>query len=91
MPTGTGTLAFGAAPGGSYLEVVVTGQTGILTSSHVEAFMQADTTADHNEVEHAIVPIQLRAGTIVAGVGFTVYASTEWRLTGDFTFHWVWI
>jgi len=91
LPTGTGTLSFGAAPGTNYLEVVVTGETGILSGSQVEAYLMADVTADHNAIEHAIVPITLRCGAISAGVGFTVFVSTEWRLTGDFTYHWVWI
>lgn len=91
MPFGTGTLAFGAAPGTNCLEVVITGEAGIISGSQVEAYLMADATVDHNAVEHAIVPITLRCGAISPGVGFTVYASSEWRLTGDFTFHWVWV
>ena len=87
---GIGTLNFGAAPGTNRLSVVVTGQTGILTTSTVICFMMADSTSDHNAEEHLLVPIHLCANTIVAGTGFTVQAATEWRLTGTFKFRWSW-
>ena len=88
--TGTATIDFGAAPGGSSAAVAVTGQTGILSGSSVEAWLMADTTADHNDTEHAFVPITVRCGTIVAGTGFTIYAFTDLRLTGTFSVRWVW-
>ena len=88
--TGTATLNFGSAPGTNVVTTVVTGQTSIGLSSHVEAFMMGSSTATHNATEHLIAPITLRCGDIVAGTGFTIYASTELRLTGAFTVHWVW-
>jgi hypothetical protein len=88
--TGTATVNFGSAPGTNYVEVVVTGQAAISATSHVDAFLMASATADHNAMEHAIVPLRLTCGNVVAGTGFTIYVSTEWRLTGSFTLHWVW-
>jgi hypothetical protein len=87
---GTATVDFGAAPGTNVVTVAVTGQAGILGTSHAEAWMMGDATADHNAVEHAIAPIKLSCGSLVAGTGFTITAATEWRLTGTFTVHWVW-
>jgi hypothetical protein len=87
---GTATLNFGSAPGTNVVETTVTGQTGITTSSHVEAWLMGDSTAGHNAYEHAIVPIKLSCGSLVNNTGFTITASSEWRLTGTFTAHWVW-
>lgn len=90
--TGTATLDFGAAPGRNDATVTVTGQTGILTGSHVEAWiMGTDSTAAHNAYEHAMVPMITRATNLVAGTGFDIFASCEWLLTGTFTVHWVWL
>lgn len=88
--TGTAVLNFGAAPGTNFVTVAVTGQTGITTGSHVEAWMMAESTATHNAYEHAIAPIKLTVGDIVANTGFTINAVTDWRLTGTFNAHWVW-
>jgi hypothetical protein len=60
----------------------------------VEAFMMADSTVSgsvgHNAEEHKLVPIRLVCGNISAGVGFTIWAETEWRLTSTFQVRWVW-
>jgi hypothetical protein len=88
--TGTATLDFGAVPGTNIAEVTIVGQTGILAGSLVEAFMMGDTTATHNAYEHTTVPIRLSCGTITAGAGFVITGSTDWRLDGTFTVHWVW-
>ncbi len=87
---GIAILDFEGPPGSSYAEVIVTGQGSILADSAVEAFMMAESTADHNDVEHALVPIKLTCGDVVAGVGFTIRAVTEYRLTGTFKIRWVW-
>jgi hypothetical protein len=89
---GTATLNFGSAPGTNIVETAVTGQASITTGAHVEAFLMGESTATHNNYEHLIVPMSIRVdkATIVAGIGFTIIASTDWRLTGTFTVHWVW-
>ena len=91
MPgTGSATLDFGAAPGTSVVTTTITGETGILSTSHVEAWMMGDSTADHNAYEHLIVPLVVRCGSITDGAGFDIIASSDLRLTGTFTVHWVW-
>lgn len=83
-------LDFGSTPGTNVATTTVTGQTGIAASSHVEAWMMGDTTGTHNAYEHLVVPLVVRCGNIVAGVGFDIVASSELRLNGTFTVHWVW-
>lgn len=89
--TGTATLTFGSIPGTNLVTTTVTGQAGILTNSHIEAFLMGDSTATHNVYEHNIVPFTLTCGNIVAGTGFDIVASSDLRLTGTFTCHWVWV
>lgn len=88
--TGTAVIDFGAAPGGNAASVAVTGQGAILSGSLCEAWMMASSSADHNDQEHMLVPVKLTCGSVVAGTGFTIYARSEWRLTGQFTVQWVW-
>jgi hypothetical protein len=91
IATGTTTLDFGATPGTNNLEVVITGQTTITGTSKCKAYLVATATAEHNITEHTIVPINITCGNIVAGTGFTIYASTDLRLTGTFNINWEWI
>lgn len=88
--SGSAVLDFGAAPGKSAVQVAVTGQTNILTGSSVQAWIAADSTADHNAQEHALGLITVAAGSIVAGTGFTIYARSLARLTGQFLVRWAW-
>jgi|SRR5215475_905586 len=71
---GSTTLTFGAFPGSSNTSVAVTGQTSILTSSLVEAWIFPLLTSDHSADEHIVDPPMITAGNIVAGTGFTIYA-----------------
>jgi hypothetical protein len=92
VATGTAVLDFGATPAEN-ASVVVTGQAGILTTSHVEAFMMRDSTTDNGVDEHeeAAAMLRLVCGSIVAGTGFTIYAFSLGALAmGQFTLHWVW-
>lgn len=71
---GTSTLNFGSFPGVAKASVAVTGQTSILTSSSIEAWISLNTaTSDHSTDEHQIENFKLTAGNIVAGTGFTIY------------------
>ena len=93
MPTGVGTatLDFGAAPGSSYATVTVSGQTGLTSGAHVEAWLQGDSTATHNDTEHLIAPITTRVGAVdTVADSFIIHATTDQRLTGTFLVHWVW-
>ncbi len=91
--TGTAMIDFGAAPGTNLVTLTVT-DAAILGTSFVEAFMMGDTTVSgavgHNELEHAIVPIKLTCVPTV-GVGFTITAYSEWRLTSTFKVRWIWV
>lgn len=90
---GTATLAFGAAPGTNVVIATVTGQTGIAAGASIKAWIAADSTADHNAYEHAVIfpgRIGLACGDVINGVGFSIYASTELRLTGNVACRWEW-
>lgn len=77
MATGTTTVDFGAWPGSTEASVTITGQTGILSGSLVEAWILPDTTADHTIGDHIAAPIKVVAHTISAGVGFTITATLQ--------------
>jgi hypothetical protein len=70
---GTTTINFGAFPGGYDTSVAVTGQASITGTSLVEAWIFPTATADHSADEHLMTEIKVRAGNVVAGVGFTIY------------------
>jgi hypothetical protein len=94
MATGTATIDFGAFPGKTDTSVTVTGQTGILNTSLVEAWIFPSATADHSADEHWVEDIVIVAGNIVAGTGFTIYAhvgaTNRGRLYGQYTVAWAW-
>ena len=71
---GTATVDFGAFPGSSHATVDVTGQTAILSTSLVEAWIMPKDTADHLADEHVVESIRVVAGAPTAGVGFTIHA-----------------
>lgn len=71
--TGTATLDFGAFPGKSHATVAVTGQTGIIAGSLVEAWIRPEATADHTADEHMMETLKVFAADIVAGTGFTIH------------------
>jgi hypothetical protein len=85
MATGTTTVNFGTFPGSSDTSVVITGQTGILSGSFVEAWITPTATADHTADEHFAETVQVMAGNIVAGTGFTIYAKNTNTLTEPVT------
>lgn len=87
---GTAILNFGSAPGTNMVITTVTGEAGILSGSAADAFIMANSTATHNSYEHSIVPIILRCGNIIPGIGFDIIATSELRLTGTFLVNWVW-
>jgi hypothetical protein len=70
---GTVVLDFGAFPGKSDASVAVTGQSGIVSGSLVEAWIRLEATSDHSADEHMVETIKVFAGNIIAGTGFTVY------------------
>lgn len=100
MPgSGSTVLDFGTHPGSDEAEVVVTGQAAITATSLVEAQVRiapttgaADSSDNHSLDEHLVENLRVRAGSIVAGTGFTVYGLTEGpcRLKGRWNVDWVW-
>jgi hypothetical protein len=89
---GTAIINFGSAPGTNMASIIVTGQTGILITSNVQAFVMDDSTSDHISYEHIMFPMaaQLVCNTVVAGTGFTITAVSTLRLTGAFSVRWFW-
>ena len=77
---GTATLDFGAFPGASDASVTVTGQSGILAGSLVEAWIVPVATAEHTADEHLLETLHVVAGNIVAGTGFTIYGVNRSQL-----------
>jgi hypothetical protein len=80
ITAGTAILNFGAFPGASDASVAVTGQVGIVAGSTVKAWMRPVATADHTADEHMVETIEVFAGNIVAGTGFTVYGFNRSQL-----------
>jgi hypothetical protein len=70
---GTALVDFGAFPGTSDASVVVTGQAGIQAASVVKAWILPAATSDHSADEHLLETLEVFAGNIVAGTGFTIY------------------
>lgn len=91
---GTGLLDFGAFPGKSDTSLAITGEASILAGSLVEAWVLPAATVDHTADEHIVEQLEVIAGSIVAGTGFTVYGvsrgSGDVRLYGKFNVGWVW-
>jgi hypothetical protein len=91
--TGTATINFGSAPGTNIASLVITGQAAIGASSNIKVWFQGGSTADFNEYEHLFIlpgSVSLVAGTIVNGVGFTIYATTQLRIRGNVVCRWEW-
>jgi len=92
MPTaGASTVNFGAAPGSTDAQTIITGQAGIQSSSFVSAWLVPSVSADHNDDEHWADDVTVYAGTIVTGVGFTIYAKSPQGTYGAFNVQWIWV
>ena len=102
--SGTTTLNFGAFPGSPEASVDVTGQTGFVSTSEVEAWVMPVATADHSVDEHLIENLKVMAhyqadgtirikGSVEPFFGFRPPAgegTQRHRLFGQFTVGWVW-
>lgn len=91
--SGTATIDFGVAPGSNEASVAVTGIATIGATSKAEAFFMADdTSADHTAGDHRYAPtfIALTCGTPTAGTGFTIYARSHQKMTGQWSVRFVW-
>lgn len=77
--------------GSNDASVTVTGLTTFAATDNVEVWLMGnDSTSAHNAMEHALAPIKLRISNPIAGVGFTINASSQYRLDGDFKVRYVW-
>lgn len=101
LPTNTRTVSVvntlikpaALSPGSNVSTVTITGQTGLLVTDAIDAWIQGnDTTASHNAYEHKIAGevIKLAVQNVVAGAGFDIIGLSECRLTGDFKVRWAW-
>jgi len=92
---GSAILDFGATPGTNIVSVEVSGQTNILTSSNVKAFIMGESTISgstgHNAYEHAVLAskITLTCGDIVTGC-FRITGYSDIRMTDKFAVRWEW-
>jgi hypothetical protein len=81
ITSGITAVDFGAFPGASDTSLTITGQAGIVAGSVVKAYIIATATVDHSADEHWVETIEVKAGNIVAGVGFTIYAKNTNQLS----------
>lgn len=89
---GTATIDFGSS-GANETSVAVTGQTTISATSKAESFVMADdTVSTHTASDHRYfnAVCGLTCGTPTAATGFTIYATSAQKLTGQFKVRWVW-
>lgn len=72
---GTTEIDFGLFPGDTHATVVVTGQSGIVAGSRLEAWLEPGDTVDHSSDEHIVESPNLRiiAADVVPGTGFTIH------------------
>ena len=88
MATGTATINLGSRSAmKKYAEVDITGLVGLLPSTHMEAWMQGDTTADHTSDEHMLEIIHLRMKYLTASSARVIAQVDRGVVWGDFTIH----
>jgi hypothetical protein len=89
---GTAVLDFGTT-GSQEASVVVTGQGSILATSQVILTVHGDATSSNRTAsDHRYFQLfgHVNFGTIVPGVGFTIYGTASDQLTGQYTVTWQW-
>ena len=94
--TGSAIVDFGAAPGNTDARVVITGQTGIVATSKVEAWIDATLQAGavgHSADEHSMFDAVagVTCQSIVVGTGFTIVVAANMRMVNQFNLLWVWV
>lgn len=89
---GVGTIDFGSS-GANTATLAITGQKGIVATSAVFAQMSIAASADHSLDEHTLEDIDIFAGNIVVGTGFTIYATARGPMPvyGVWNVSWRWL
>lgn len=93
MANGQGTATLDFSTGANEASVAVTGQGSISATSNAEAYVMADdSTGNHTANDHRYFAglVGLTCGTPTAATGFTIYATSEHKLSGQFAVRWVW-
>jgi len=86
---GTDTIDFGAAPGTNTVSKTVA-CPGMTPEGYVEAYLQGDSTADHNAYEHlTILAKEISLVCQPATDAFEVWATTNLRLAGTIAFRYI--
>ena len=86
---GAAVVDFGAE--GVDAAVVVTGQAGITADSTVNAWVALRATPQHSVDEHRVEPLYVTVGSIVPGVGFTIYVQASRPTYGTWSLSWSWL
>jgi len=88
---GSTTIDFGAFPGDTNVSKAITGQSAIEAGALVDAWLTPAATADHSADEHVVDGPTILAGSVAAGVGFTIFAkANDGRAWGVWSVSWVW-
>lgn len=86
---GTTTVSFGGKATDTLVEVP--GQVEILAGSLAEAWVFPSATDSNTADNHWVDDIEVVAGNVQAGVGFTIYAKCRTGFAhGEFSIGWVW-
>lgn len=92
--TGTAVLDFGSFPGSNEASVTVTAQSAIALTTTVSIYVNgSNTTATHTADDHKYFAAfcGLSTSTPTPGSGFTIYARSIEKLSGQWLINWSWI
>lgn len=88
--SGQSEVDFGSG-GNTNASTTITGQASIAAESSVVATLLPKATTEHAIDDHVVEEIDVFAGNIVAGTGFTIYAKTRnVPLYGKYAVAWQW-
>lgn len=91
---GTAILNFGGFPGSNEASVTVTAQTAISSTSVVQVYVVgSNTTSDHTAADHRYFAVFTGLSTSIPtpGSGFTIYARSIEKLSGQWLVNWAWL
>jgi hypothetical protein len=85
-------LNFGSAPGNNYITTNIIGQANIVANSNILVWLDATAVnlTAHSADEYVLTDMNLLGSNITPGVGFTITASTDFYVTGNFYANWLW-